>query len=142
MGGIDHDHIDARLGQQRDAFRRITTGAHGRADQQGQPGAIAVMLLDFRLAGPADGLQAAAALRQAAGWQIPAALVTGDTDPSRVRLALGSQLAVLFKPVEPAQLRRTLRALTEPPHAEEAEEAEAAPAAPTPPLRSSPTLGR
>jgi len=116
--------------------------AHGRADQQGQPGAIAVMLLDFRLAGPADGLQAAAALRQAAGWQIPAALVTGDTDPARVRQALGSQLAVLFKPVEPAQLRRTLRALTEPPHAEEAEEAEAAPAAPTPPLRASPTLGR
>lgn len=65
-------------------------------------------IVDFRLADPQDGIQATAELRQLAGRRVPTILVTGDTDPERVRAAYASDLVVMFKPVQPEVLLRTL----------------------------------
>ncbi|RYZ11631.1 MAG: hybrid sensor histidine kinase/response regulator [Comamonadaceae bacterium] len=79
---------------------------------------IDAMVVDYRLAGRQNGIEAARLLRDSAGREIPAILVTGDTDPARVRAAYDSGLVVMFKPVQPEQLMSALQALgpgTEPP---------------------------
>ncbi|MBS0426620.1 MAG: hybrid sensor histidine kinase/response regulator [Proteobacteria bacterium] len=70
---------------------------------------VDVLIVDFRLAGPQNGIEAAHLLREQAGWKVPAILVTGDTDPARVRAAYESGLVVLFKPVQPEHLLETVR---------------------------------
>lgn len=72
---------------------------------------IDAFVVDFRLAGPVNGIEATHLLRAAASRTVPAVLVTGDTDPARVRAAYDSGLVVLFKPVGPVQLIDTLRGL-------------------------------
>jgi len=74
-------------------------------------GAVDVLIVDFRLAGELNGIQAAALLREQAGRALPAILVTGDTAPARVRAAYESGLVVLFKPVQPEHLLDTVRDL-------------------------------
>ncbi|AMM23240.1 ATP-binding response regulator [Variovorax sp. PAMC 28711] len=69
-----------------------------------------VFIVDFRLAGATNGIEATRALRARAGRMVPAILVTGDTDPARVRSAYDSGLVVLFKPVQPDHLLDTLHA--------------------------------
>ncbi|RZI77368.1 MAG: hybrid sensor histidine kinase/response regulator [Variovorax sp.] len=73
--------------------------------------AIDAMVVDFRLAGPENGIEATRMLRGAARRDVPAILVTGDTDPARVRAAYESGLVVMFKPVQPEQLVKALHAL-------------------------------
>lgn len=73
--------------------------------------AIDAMVVDFRLAGPENGIEATRLLRAAAKRDVPAILVTGDTDPARVRAAYESGLVVMFKPVQPEQLLNALHAL-------------------------------
>jgi CheY-like chemotaxis protein len=73
--------------------------------------AIDAMVVDFRLAGPENGIEATRMLRGAARREVPAILVTGDTDPARVRAAYESGLVVMFKPVQPEQLVKALHAL-------------------------------
>jgi signal transduction histidine kinase len=70
---------------------------------------IDVLVVDFRLAGPRNGIEATALLRAAMGREVPAILVTGDTDPARVRAAYESGLVVMFKPVQPEQLVQALQ---------------------------------
>jgi len=74
-------------------------------------GGIDALIVDFRLSGSRNGIEAAAQLRAQAGWKVPAILVTGDTDPARVRAAFDSGLVVLFKPVQPDHLLQTLRSV-------------------------------
>ena len=68
-------------------------------------------IVDFRLAGALNGIEATRLLREKAGRAVPAILVTGDTDPARVRSAYESGLVVLFKPVQPDELLETLHAV-------------------------------
>ncbi|MCW2237725.1 ATP-binding protein [Azospirillum canadense] len=63
---------------------------------------------DFRLTGRTTGLDAVAAVRQKAGRPVPAVLVTGDTDPARLRQAKRAGCALLHKPFRPDDLRRAL----------------------------------
>lgn len=72
--------------------------------------ALDVMLVDFRLAGAVNGIEAVQRLRRAAGREMPAILITGDTEPVRVRAAYESGLAVVFKPVQPQLLAQMLQA--------------------------------
>lgn len=71
---------------------------------------VDVLIVDFRLAGPQNGIEVARLLREQAGWKVPAILVTGDTDPARVRAAYESGLVVMFKPVQPEHLLEAVRA--------------------------------
>lgn len=72
--------------------------------------ALDVMLVDFRLSGAVNGIEAVQRLRRAAGRELPAILITGDTEPARVRSAYESGLAVVFKPVQPQLLAQMLQA--------------------------------
>lgn len=83
--------------------------AHQVIEREGH--AIDAMVVDFRLAGPENGIEATRLLRAAAKRELPAILVTGDTDPERVRAAYESGLVVMFKPVQPEQLVNALHAL-------------------------------
>lgn len=84
--------------------RLADAGAKVRATPEG----FDAFIIDFRLADPQDGIQATAELRKLAGRRVPTILVTGDTDPERVRAAYASGLVVMFKPVQPEVLLRTL----------------------------------
>ncbi|MBV8970980.1 MAG: response regulator [Sphingomonadaceae bacterium] len=65
----------------------------------------AMVLTDYRLPGAVDGLGLVAALRQAAGWPLPACVVTGDLDPAIIAAAAACGIPLLHKPVQPARLR-------------------------------------
>ncbi|HEY1059222.1 MAG TPA: hybrid sensor histidine kinase/response regulator [Limnobacter sp.] len=65
------------------------------------------ILADYRLRLDATGTQAIADIR--ARWgPIPAAILTGDTDPDRIREARASGLPLLHKPLSAAKLRAAL----------------------------------
>ena len=69
------------------------------------------MIVDYRLPGDLTGADAIVALRQQAGYRIPALLITGDTGPLRLQQTSALGDPVLHKPVQPAKLRATIRVL-------------------------------
>jgi signal transduction histidine kinase/ActR/RegA family two-component response regulator len=93
---------------------QVATAANGdeaiaRFDSEdGKPDAV---LCDYRLPNGETGVDVIARLRAAAGRPIPAALVTGDTAPERLREAKLAGHALLHKPVHPAKLRALLEQL-------------------------------
>ena len=64
-----------------------------------------LIVSDYRLEGAEDGIQVIEMLRSEFNADIPALLVTGDTDPDRLREAEVSGLPILHKPLNPARLR-------------------------------------
>jgi signal transduction histidine kinase len=70
-----------------------------------------VIISDYRLRGHQTGLQAIESLRQMAGVQVPALLVTGDTLPARLRDTHTSNIPTLHKPVAPEVLYKRLKSL-------------------------------
>ena len=66
-----------------------------------------IVVSDYRLRDGKTGVDAIATLRAAFG-PIPAALLTGDTDPESIRAIRESGLPVLHKPLKPAKLRAFL----------------------------------
>lgn len=67
-----------------------------------------VVLMDIRLAGGSDGIEAARGIRRL--QQIPIIFVTGNTDPAtRERVFEFSDVSLLNKPVDHLQLGATLR---------------------------------
>jgi len=64
-----------------------------------------VIISDFRLQEGANGIDVIKKLQLQLGQQIPAILVTGDTEVDKLQLAQESQLMLLHKPVKPAKLR-------------------------------------
>lgn len=69
-----------------------------------------VLLVDFRLRDGESGLDVLAALRSQ-GWDIPAVLVTGDTEPSRINAARSAGVPVIYKPVDGLTLAQTMSKL-------------------------------
>ncbi|MFA5122798.1 MAG: NahK/ErcS family hybrid sensor histidine kinase/response regulator [Zavarzinia sp.] len=67
-----------------------------------------VILVDYHLGGSANGLGVITALRQQAGWLLPAALITADREPRLRQEAKRHQVELLPKPVKPAALRAYL----------------------------------
>ncbi|MDQ8018578.1 MAG: hybrid sensor histidine kinase/response regulator [Bordetella sp.] len=92
------------------AVHATRTLAEAQAVVAREGAALDVMLVDFRLAGAVNGIEAVHRLRRAAGRELPAILITGDTEPARVRAAYDSGLAVVFKPVQPQLLAQMLQA--------------------------------
>jgi CheY-like chemotaxis protein len=69
------------------------------------------LLCDYRLPGEETGISVVRRLREMALYEIPAALVSGDTAPESLRMAKASGLPLLAKPVAPAKLRALLEHL-------------------------------
>jgi two-component system, sensor histidine kinase len=63
-----------------------------------------LILCDYRLASE-DGISVVRTLRARLSAPVPAALITGDTGPDRLREAAASGLPLLHKPVSKARLR-------------------------------------
>lgn len=70
-----------------------------------------VLLCDYRLRAPENGLLVMESLREEFNRQIPAAIVTGDVLPETGELHASGDVAVLHKPVADALLRQTLERL-------------------------------
>ena len=67
------------------------------------------ILTDYRLLGAQNGVDAVHQLREMAGRDIPACIISGDSDASvKQRIAMAG-LPLLQKPVRPAKLRSVLR---------------------------------
>ncbi|AWI80650.1 hybrid sensor histidine kinase/response regulator [Parazoarcus communis] len=75
------------------------------ADAAFSPDAI---IADYRLREGRSGTEAIAGIRRALGRDVPAAILTGDTAPERLREASASGLLLLHKPVQPSRLRAVL----------------------------------
>lgn len=63
---------------------------------------------DFDLGDPLDGLDAIATLRSLEGWDVPAAIVTGRSEPETLTRLIDSDIPFLRKPAHPAELRGLL----------------------------------
>jgi signal transduction histidine kinase/CheY-like chemotaxis protein len=72
------------------------------------------MVSDYRLGDGRNGLEAIAAIRNIAGYDVPACLLSGDTDAALMLLVKNAGLTLLHKPVRPAKLRSLLRNLVNP----------------------------
>ena len=70
-----------------------------------------VIVADYRLRDGKTGAQAIERLRREFGGNIPALIITGDTDPARLREAQASGHALMHKPVQPGKLRAYLRSV-------------------------------
>jgi signal transduction histidine kinase/ActR/RegA family two-component response regulator len=70
-----------------------------------------IIVSDYRLRNHTTGVEAIEALHRQAGRAIPAVLVTGDTDPQRIKEARQSGHILLHKPIKPAQLRTVLNSV-------------------------------
>jgi CheY-like chemotaxis protein len=81
------------------------SGALALARTQDNP--IDAILADYRLRENHTGIEAIAALRREFG-PIPAAIVTGDTAPDRLKQASDSGYVLLHKPLDPLRLKGAL----------------------------------
>lgn len=70
-----------------------------------------MVLSDFRLGEQRNGMDVIAMVRAHAGRDIPACLMSGDTDVGLIQSAKEAGLTLLHKPVRPAKLRSLLRRL-------------------------------
>ena len=110
------DHADQRAALRRileDAGHRVTSAADG-------PSALAAVeklderpdavVSDYRLPGPHNGAELVALVAQRVGRPLPGIIVTGDTDPERLRDAARSGCILLHKPIAPADLQEVVAA--------------------------------
>jgi len=67
------------------------------------------VLSDYRLPGLYNGIDAICQLRQALGPNLPACVISGDTDAIVRQQVQAARLVLLQKPVRPAKLRSLLR---------------------------------
>ncbi|MGM0594593.1 MAG: ATP-binding response regulator [Pseudomonadota bacterium] len=71
-----------------------------------------VLASDYRLRGQTTGVEAIDALRKRLDCVLPALLITGDTDPQRLREAEDSGVPLLHKPVASGELYEVMQRLT------------------------------
>ena len=67
-----------------------------------------VVISDYRLRDQRTGAQAITALQSLASRHLPALIITGDTDPERLREAMSSGVPLLHKPLAPGALYQAL----------------------------------
>lgn len=69
------------------------------------------IVADMRLRGQETGIDAIGCVRGAVGGPVPAMIVTGDTDPARLREVAASDCVLLHKPLRAGRFREELEAL-------------------------------
>lgn len=84
---------------------------HALAEAKARPAAV---IADLRLPGGMDGLATIAAVSAELGYAVPALIVTGDTEPERLRAALTAGFMLLHKPIDAADLHAALQRLLTP----------------------------
>ncbi|PWC32641.1 ATP-binding protein [Azospirillum sp. TSO35-2] len=67
-----------------------------------------LVLSDLRLSGPESGIDAIQAVRARCGRRVPGVIVTGDTDPDRLRSVGRSGFRLVHKPCDPVMLKALL----------------------------------
>lgn len=82
-------------------------------DQLQQQDPVDILLTDYRLRDKETGIQAIHRIHETCHETIPAIILTGDTDPARLREAKASGFRLLHKPVSPAKLRSLMSYLLE-----------------------------
>ncbi|MDO9597187.1 MAG: ATP-binding protein [Azoarcus sp.] len=75
------------------------------------PTSPGLLISDFRLHGPHNGIDIIKAVRGNLGPALPAILISGDTGAETLRLAQQAGLPLLHKPVRPARLRALIHRL-------------------------------
>jgi CheY-like chemotaxis protein len=73
-----------------------------------------VILADLRLREGRTGVQAIQAIFEHCGHAVPAAIFTGDTDPSRLVEAKASGFPLVYKPLSAVKLRTLIANLLRP----------------------------
>jgi len=73
-----------------------------------------MLISDFRLHGPLNGVDVVHAVRKQLGEQLPAILISGDTGADTQALAQEASVPLLHKPVRPARLRALINRLHNP----------------------------
>lgn len=71
-----------------------------------------IVVSDYRLAHGETGFDVITAVRKAMGADLPAIIITGDTDPKLIASMSGRGIAVLHKPLNAAELQACLEELT------------------------------
>jgi signal transduction histidine kinase/CheY-like chemotaxis protein len=94
---------------------RVFAGAdvqsvHRNWRNAGEP-ALDAIVSDLRLSGSNDGLGAITEMRARADANLPALILTGETDPAQMHRLVESGLPWLVKPVQPARLRSWLNSV-------------------------------
>lgn len=72
-----------------------------------------MLISDFRLHGPHNGIDIIGSVRAKLGPGLPAVLISGDTGAETLRLAQQAGIPLLHKPVRPARLRALIHRLTD-----------------------------
>ena len=72
-----------------------------------------IVISDYRLAAGETGFDVIAAARNVFGADLPAVLITGDTEPSLIRSMAGRGIALLYKPLELDALLSCIGEVTE-----------------------------
>ncbi|MFN4003290.1 MAG: ATP-binding protein [Hylemonella sp.] len=87
-------------------------GGWGAAQDAVQRGfAPDLVISDYRLRDGDSGLLVVQRLRERLGPELPACLLSGDTDPALIQVCREAGLPLLHKPVRPAKLRTLMRRL-------------------------------
>lgn len=72
---------------------------------------LELLIVDYRLPGSISGIEIARQLQKRLSNPLAVIIITGDTEPERLREADASGYPLLYKPVQPAKLRSTLHYL-------------------------------
>ncbi|MCW5652422.1 ATP-binding protein [Hydrogenophaga sp.] len=70
-----------------------------------------LIVSDYRLRGAENGIDTVLTLRELAGRDLPAVLITGDTDRAVAERARAAGMVLLYKPARPTALREALLSL-------------------------------
>jgi CheY-like chemotaxis protein len=79
-------------------------------EQWGEPPSFVVS--DFRLPGGCNGVEAIREIGRHVGHQVPGIILTGDTDPARLREARQSGCILMHKPVSLGSLKHAVASLS------------------------------
>ncbi len=70
-----------------------------------------IILSDYRLGNGVTGIDVIKSIRAQLGKDVPAVLMSGDTDPALVKSIRDQHFYLIHKPVKPTHLRKTMRNL-------------------------------
>ncbi|MEJ0035401.1 MAG: ATP-binding protein [Gammaproteobacteria bacterium] len=109
------DAAQTLLGQWNCSVVAATSGQDALRQLADSPRPPDVLICDYRLRGEENGIGVVEAVRNEFNAEIPALLITGDTDPDQIRKITASGLAVLHKPLREDELHDAISALAKPP---------------------------
>lgn len=93
-------------------FQAVQANGLNDAKQVLQNGFVPELIIsDYRLDGATHGMEVIVQLRRQLARQVPACLISADTDPELLQAAQAAQLTLLHKPVRPAKLRSLMNRL-------------------------------